>query len=95
MDWIDAPMLPLIYERFAPFMNDLCALFRVVGSVQYSGEIAIFGFEEEGRMTMRWLRVMLLSMTTAVAAHGSVSKAPFGTMPDGTAVDIYTLKSDA
>jgi len=38
---------------------------------------------------------MLLSMTTAMAAHGSVSKAPFGTMPDGTAVDIYTLKSDA
>lgn len=37
---------------------------------------------------------MLLSMTTAVAAHGSVSKAPFGKMPDGTAVDIYTLKSD-
>ncbi len=48
----------------------------------------------EGRMTMRWLTVMLLSMTTAMA-HGSVSKAAFGTMPDGTAVDIYTLKSDA
>ena len=44
-------------------------------------------------MTMRWLTVMLLSMTTAMA-HGSVSKAAFGTMPDGTAVDIYTLKSD-
>jgi len=38
---------------------------------------------------------MLLSMTTAMAAHGSVTKASFGTMPDGTAVDIYTLKSDA
>jgi aldose 1-epimerase len=38
---------------------------------------------------------MLLSMTTAVAAHGSVSKASFGIMPDGAAVDIYTLKSDA
>ena len=46
-------------------------------------------------MTKKWLKVMLLSMTTAVAAHGSVSKAPFGKMPDGTAVDIYTLKSDA
>ena len=31
----------------------------------------------------------------ATAAHGAVSKAAFGTMPDGTAVDIYTLKSDA
>lgn len=46
-------------------------------------------------MTMRLVRVMLLSMTTAIAAHGSVTKAAWGTMPDGTAVDIYTLKSDA
>lgn len=45
-------------------------------------------------MTMRWLQVMLLSMTTAMAAHGSVTKAEFGKMPDGRAVDIYTLKSD-
>jgi aldose 1-epimerase len=43
---------------------------------------------------MRWLKVMLLSMTTAMAAHGSVTKAVFGTTPDGTAVDIYTLKSE-
>lgn len=46
-------------------------------------------------MTMRWLTVMLLSMTTAMAAHGSVTKASFGATPDGTAVDLYTLKSDA
>src|ERR1700732_4542094 len=45
-------------------------------------------------MTMRWLQVMLLSMTTVMAAHGSVTKAEFGKMPDGRAVDIYTLKSD-
>ena len=45
-------------------------------------------------MTTRWLKVMLLSMTTAMAAHGSVTKADFGKTPDGTAVDIYTLKSD-
>ena len=43
---------------------------------------------------MRWLTVMLLSMTTAMAAHGLVSKSALGTMPDGTAVDLYTLKSD-
>ncbi len=44
---------------------------------------------------MRWATVILLSMTTAIAAHATVTKAAFGTMPDGTAVDIYTLKSDA
>ncbi|MDE1178171.1 MAG: galactose mutarotase [Edaphobacter sp.] len=38
---------------------------------------------------------MLLSMTMAAQAHAEVSKASFGKMPDGTAVDIYTLKSDA
>jgi aldose 1-epimerase len=43
---------------------------------------------------MRWLRIMLLSMTTAMAAHGSVTKTAFGTAPDGTAVDLYTLKSE-
>jgi len=45
-------------------------------------------------MTMRWLTVILLSMTTAIAAHGSVTKSAFGSMPDGTAVDLYTLKSE-
>ena len=45
-------------------------------------------------MTTRWLQVMLLSMTTVIAAQGSVTKASFGTTPDGKAVDIYTLKSD-
>ena len=45
-------------------------------------------------MTTRWLQVMLLSMTTAMGAYGLVSKSALGTMPDGTAVDLYTLKSD-
>jgi aldose 1-epimerase len=43
---------------------------------------------------MRWLTVMLLSMTTAIGAQGAVSKAAFGTTPDGKAVDLYTLKSE-
>src|SRR5271167_2222312 len=43
---------------------------------------------------MRWLKVMLLSMTTAMAAHGLVTKTVLGTMPDGTVVDLYTLKGD-
>jgi aldose 1-epimerase len=43
---------------------------------------------------MRWLQVMLLSMATAMAAHGSVTKIVYGTTPDGTAVDLYTLKSE-
>jgi aldose 1-epimerase len=34
-------------------------------------------------------------MTTAIAAHAAVTKTAFGTTPDGTAVDLYTLKSDA
>ena len=45
-------------------------------------------------MTTGWVKVILLSMTTAIAAHGSVTKAEFGTTQDGKAVEIYTLKSD-
>ena len=43
---------------------------------------------------MKWLKVMLLSMTTGMTAHGVVTKSALGTTPDGTAVDLYTLKSD-
>jgi aldose 1-epimerase len=43
----------------------------------------------------RFAQVILVSMTTGLAAHGAVTKASFGKLPDGTAVDIYTLKSDA
>jgi len=49
---------------------------------------------------MRWARVILLTMMTSLAAHGasaattvSVSKAAFGKLPDGTGVDVYTLKN--
>jgi aldose 1-epimerase len=44
---------------------------------------------------MRLARGILLIMTIAMAAHAAVTKTAFGTLPDGTAVDLYTLKSDA
>ena len=43
---------------------------------------------------MRLAEVILLTMTTAMAAHGAVTKADFGKTPDGQQVEIYTLKSD-
>jgi aldose 1-epimerase len=43
---------------------------------------------------MRWLKVMLLSMTTGMAAHGLVTQTSLGTMPDGTKVELYTLTSE-
>jgi aldose 1-epimerase len=45
-------------------------------------------------MTMRWLKVILLSMTTAMTAHGLVTTTALGKTPDGTPVDLYILKGD-
>ena len=42
---------------------------------------------------MRFARAILLCMTTSLAAHGAVTKTSYGKLPDGTAVDLYTLKS--
>ncbi len=49
-------------------------------------------------MTMRWARVMLISMMTTLAAHSApaattVSKGAFGKLPDGATAEIYTLKN--
>ncbi len=41
----------------------------------------------------QFARGLLLTMMTSIAAHGAVTKASFGTTPDGKAVEIYTLKS--
>ncbi len=38
----------------------------------------------------KWILVLAMAGVTAQAA---VTKASFGTMPDGSAVDVYTLKS--
>jgi len=42
---------------------------------------------------MKMRGVILLMMTTVVAAHAAVSHADFGKLPDGSTVTIYTLKS--
>lgn len=45
---------------------------------------------------MKLLRVILLGMTSAVAANAAtVTHNTFGKMPDGSPVEMYTLKSDA
>lgn len=43
---------------------------------------------------MGWLAVMLLGMTTGMAAHGAVTKTSYGTTADGAKVDLYTLKAE-
>lgn len=34
-------------------------------------------------------------MTTSLAAHGAITKTSYGKLPDGTPVELYTLKSEA
>ena len=44
---------------------------------------------------MRLIALVLALMSTAADLQGQVTKQSFGKMPDGTAVDIYSLKSGA
>jgi len=41
----------------------------------------------------RLVCAILISMTTVAAAHGSVTKKPFGTLKDGTPIELYTIKN--
>jgi aldose 1-epimerase len=52
------------------------------------------GRRDREKMTKSLAKVILLTMTTAMAAHGSVTRAAFGNTSDGTPVDIYTLKAE-
>jgi len=40
-----------------------------------------------------WACAILICMTSVVAAHGSVTRKPFGKLPDGTPVELYTIKN--
>jgi aldose 1-epimerase len=47
-------------------------------------------------MTMRWARVMLITMMSSLAVQGAsaaTTKDAFGKLPDGRAVDVYTMKN--
>src|SRR5438105_15290266 len=44
---------------------------------------------------MRLIALVLALMSTAADLQGQVTKQSFGKTPDGTSVDIYTLKSGA
>jgi aldose 1-epimerase len=45
----------------------------------------------EGYMKSLKLAVLLLAATAPLAAQTKVTKAPFGKLPDGSSVDVYTL----
>ena len=44
-------------------------------------------------MKTGWVKGLLLTMMTTIAAQGAVSKANFGKTPGGQDVEIYTLKN--
>src|ERR1035437_2732978 len=76
----------------------LARVWRTQAAFTYSGGAACRRRNDWGMMTMRWTRVMLLTMMTTLGAQGAmaavaVTKADFGKLSDGKAVDVYTLKN--
>jgi aldose 1-epimerase len=73
-------------------------LSRIVAVALYMSADKMQMRNDWGIMTMGFTRIMLLAMTTILGAHSavaavSVTKAGFGKLSDGKAVDVYVLKN--
>ncbi len=89
MGWTDVAYRHSSYLRFSRLRSS-----RIV-ALAGTKNVAVMRETMKMRWAMNLAGVILLSMTNSILARGAVTKASFGSLPDGTAVDIYTLKSEA